>query len=90
MNCKRGNKDCDQIGCDCNGTRFSFPVSTEPLKDPFGIEAIAKLEFREQILVNALKAIVHHQDMMGGGLSELSTTKFIAERALLAWMQEKL
>lgn len=41
--------------------------------------------FEVQILINALKAIIHHQELMGGGLSELSTTKFIAEKALLEY-----
>ncbi len=45
--------------------------------------------FEVQILVNALKAIIHHQELMGGELSELSTTKFIAEKALVAYYQAK-
>jgi hypothetical protein len=34
-------------------------------------------------MVRALKAIVNHQDMMGGELAKMSTTRHIAAKAIL-------
>lgn len=44
--------------------------------------AIAEAADRLEELQAALRQIVDHQNMMGGGLAKHSTTKLIAERAL--------
>ena len=46
-------------------------------------EATKRLIESVPVMVRALKAIVNHQDMMGGGLAKMSTTRHIAAKAIL-------
>ena len=46
-------------------------------------EATKRLIEQAPVMVRALKAIVNHQDMMGGGLAKMSTTRHIAAKAIL-------
>lgn len=57
-------------------------VAPRPLQ---GMDTVQLQHGDPEILVNALKAIVHHQTMMGKEMSELSTTKYIALRGLAAY-----
>ena len=46
-------------------------------------EATKRLIESVPAMVRALKAIVNHQDMMGGELAKMSTTRHIAAKAIM-------
>lgn len=62
-----------------------MPYFPPPIIDP---DLVHQLPAREQLLINGLQAIIQHQTLVGGSLSELSTTRTIAEQALKAWKEK--
>jgi hypothetical protein len=68
---------CEIKGWGCLTSKNGVANATDEM------DANGRLIAAAPTMVRALKAIVNHQDMMGGELSKMSTTRHIAAKAIL-------